>query len=286
MSTIILNATLSVLVIIAGMSLFVKSMSTEWESRDYFARFKGHWWEGIIFSSVITLAVFGTLIYELQDKFLLAPAEGTVHTLVIAGLDPISKLLFITLPLMIVVYALAFSAWTDLWSGHAPSEMAWLGIWLTMPFMIVYLISGDRPQIYISLLVIGFVAFFLYFNRGLGDADVRLLWLINIGTVWWVGLYWTVMLFAIASFLQIIVHFIAQKAGWGRLIDVKYSKLEKSFRRFFAKFNKKIDVNKASRPRRHVPFIPVMAFTWIVGMTVLIVAFPHLLTMNNYTSLL
>lgn len=279
--SILLNATLAVLVVLAGMSLFVQSMQEEWEGREYFARFKGQWWEGILTASLISLGVFYLLVSQLGEAFQ-PPAEGTIHAMSIFGSEPLSKILFLSIPLVIVVYVLAFSAWTDLFSGHAPSEMAWLGIWLTMPFMLGYLLSGDRPQIYISLLIIGFVAFFLYFNRGLGDADVRLLWLINIGTVWWVGLYWTVMLFAIASFLQIIVHLIAQKAGWGRLVNMKYSKLEKSFRRIFAKFNKKIDPNKESRDRRHVPFIPVMALTWIVGLPVLLIWFPEVLPVTNY----
>lgn len=285
MSQILLHATLSVLVVIAGISLFVQTMAAEWESREYFAKFKGHWWEGILFSSTISLGVFYLLTVSLGEEYWLAQ-YGEILSLDFGSEFVIPNIVYLIIPFIIVTYILAFSAWTDMWSGHAPSEMAWLGIWLTMPFMIGYLISNDKPMVYVSLLIMGFVAFFLYFNRGLGDADVRLLWLLNIGTVWWVGLYWTVMLFAAASFLQIIVHAIAQKAGWGRLVELKYSKFEISLRKFAYKFNKKIDVDKVSRERRHVPFIPVMAFTWIVGLTVFLIFLPQELIINNYWSFL
>lgn len=276
----IVNIMLASLVVLFGLGIFTYKMAGVWEERDYFAMFKDRWLHGIGISIAIAVGVLIISVIETKEQIL-----SSDYPISILGSD-INRSIFIMIPLMITVFVMAFSAWTDLWSGHAPSELAWAGIWTSMPFMLVYMFSAtDKPLVWVPVLLWGFVAFMLYFNRGLGDADVRLLWLINIATVWWVGLYWSAILFTVAAFLQIVVHALAQKFEWGRLVNIEYKPREIRRREFWAKYFRNIDPTKESRDRRHVPFIPVMAVAWIGGLTVLVVWFPNELVINNMFSI-
>lgn len=239
------------LIVLAGLNVYTLKFATKkWDEREYFHSFSEKWNKIALGSSVLTVIVAGLVALQ--------------------NIMPLTVYMFV--PFVALVYVFLFSAWTDFKSGYAPSELAWAGILTSLPFMVWGIIMSGENTLYAlaSVVLWGLVCFLLYFNRGLGDADVRLLWLVNVATIWWVGLYWSVILFTVACMIQIVVHVFAQIFGWGRLVEVKYNKREMSYRKFVGKFVKSIDLSKESRSRRHVPFIPVLTLSWVVGLTLLI----------------
>jgi Flp pilus assembly protein protease CpaA len=249
--------TLSVLL---SLSLYVKMFLTvKWNEREYFQPLKPHWNKIIIGSFIMTVLV-GSGLYYLVNLPL-------IHFV----------------PLMILVFVLFFSAWTDFKTAHAPSELAWAGIWLSVPFMLTGFITGGIFfPMFLTVLFWGLVCFLLYFNRGLGDADVRLLWLINISTLWWVGLYWSVLLFSFAAVIQLVIHFVAQVFNWGSLREMKYSKLDLKIREILSNVFKNINLTKTVKTRRHVPFIPALTIGWIIGLSLLLVFIPEYVNVLNF----
>lgn len=242
------------LITVAGLSTYVNLWGVKkWNEREYFAPF-AKMWKGISLFASIGAVMVGAIV------------------------DSLTGLVFIQyIPFIVLAYVFLFSGFTDAKSGYAPSELAWAGIWASLPFMVAGIaVSGDNWGATLgSLVVWGLVAFLLYFNRGLGDADVRLLWLVNVAVIWWVGLYWGVMLFTAAAMLQLVVHLFAGVFNYGRLVEVKYNSREMSYRRFAKKFIPSIDLDKEARMRRHVPFIPALTFTYVAGLTLLIVFIPE-----------
>ena len=245
---------------IFSLSLYVnKFLTSKWDEREYFKPLSQHWLK-INFGAVAATTVVVSLINFISD---------------------LSYIYFV--PLTVMVFVFFYSAWTDLKTGHAPSELAWAGIWLSVPFMLLgFITEGMFLPMFLSVLLWGLVCFLLYFNRGLGDADVRLLWLINIATVWWVGLYWSVLLFSFAAVLQLFIHIFAGLFNWGRLSEVDYSERMLKMRVLLSSVFDKIDVTKKTVTRRHVPFIPALTIGWIVGLTVLLVFIPEYVNVLNF----
>ena len=244
--------------LLGGMSYFFHQKSKEWDDREYFSFFRGDWGNISILSAAVSLVTRTIIVHY-------APATSEI----------------LLIPVSIAVFALVFSAWTDAWSGHAPLEVAWLGIGLSLPFMVYGLFTSHQGWLGLASVAIwGCICFFLYFNRGLGDADVRLLWLINISTIWFVGLYWSTIIFGTAALLQLVVHILASVFKIGTLRDMEYTRRELKRRKFWSKIFKNIDTEKESRVRRAVQFIPVLAFTYIVAFVVLMAFNPELLLVN------
>jgi len=245
---------------VGGLSLYSWRESFFWNQKEYFAKFKEEW------VNIIALAAFVAILTRL-----LVVRNATFEA---------SE--YFLIPLAILAFVLTFSAWTDGWSGYAPQEIAWLGISMSIPIMLAYCLSTPTGWVgLVNVAVWGVVCSILWFQRGLGGADTRLLWLINVTTVWWVGLYWSVVIFGIASLIQIVIHILAQKFNWGTIRTTKYSKSERFFRKAFAKYIKSIDPDKIERPRRHVQFIPVLAIVWIVGIVYLLAFRLELLLVNS-----
>ncbi len=246
------------ILILAGMVYFFQKKSKDWDEREYFHFFKGDWGNISILAFTVSI-VARTLIVHY------APATPE----------------YILIPTSIAIFALAFSAWTDAWSGHAPLEVAWLGIGLTIPFMLYsFFVSQQGLLGFVSVLVWGGICFFLYFNRGVGDADVRILWLVNTATVWFVGLYWSAIIFALAALIQILVHIYAKVFKHGRERYLPYTKRQLRTRLFWSKVFKNIDTNLEGKTHRAVVFLPTLGMTYIVALVILLSFRADLLLVN------
>jgi len=111
--------------------------------------------------------------------------------------------------------------------------------------------------------------FDLLAGHGMGKADMKLLYAAGFAFAWWVSWYYLFVIMLVAMVIQMIVHLFGKRLDLGRLKTMNNSGL----RQLWVNWKNK-DKAKEDIPTTHVslaiPFLPILAFTIIGGVMVLI----------------
>lgn len=165
----------------------------------------------------------------------------------------------------------AFTGWTDLWTRLAPIEMSHLGLYALLPPVVwgllgptlipsrldLSFIFGASSTLYqfgfFALLIPGFF-WILSLTGGIGQADVRGLWMAAFAFAWWVDAE-SMILLALASIgIQALAAIPAHIFKWGEVRKSPFGK----------------------RKSRAIPWLPAINITFTYG-TLLILVLPPLI---------
>lgn len=263
-------------IIIAGMSIFVKKVQPAWSQRGVFSQLDGQWdWIFLLSSATASLTYF----------YLYTHRNDPLATM---SLNVESLPLLVILPMVIAAFVFTLSAWTDAVIHRAPMEIAHLAMALGAVFMFGSAItSGDWSGV-ISAGLWSIIPAILYMQMGFGDADTRLLWVVTFCIAWWAGWYMTFMMFGIACIIQLVLALCYRWTKWGEVIQLKPSSLIISLRKFWKKINPKsnMKLTREKEDRVVTPLIPALAFSYIFILSFLLVTGNDTLLINGGVGIL
>lgn len=244
------------LIIVYFASWFVLKPHFEaWNLRG-FERFHDHWRQiftgaGII-SFLVSVYTYVAMIHS--DQLVKHDAAG-----------------WITLTIGIMTFILCFVSYTDWFTRKAPDEMTSLGNYLFIPIAILGISLGNSkgvpphllPIIVSNIAADGWlqlgvwtalmVVLFVAAGNGMGWADTKILFMVGFALSWWIGADYMIWFMIIACLLQLLLAIPSHFFNWGAM-----------------KPRKKSLFNPKGMPRRALPFLPVLSFTFIVGSIVVI----------------
>jgi hypothetical protein len=271
------------LLIIGGMALviyqktpFISSllMKVDESSRGDFTIFAGKWKWILSLAAAASMIVF---YYLFTNQ--LSPSLGEFSTA--PNITP-----YIILSMVVVTFTFTISAWTDAINHRASAEVAYVGIALTAAIMLTHAIIERDWEGVGSALIFGIIPAALWWYKGIGDADIRLLWVAAFGISWWSGFYMAFMFFGIACVIQAFLHFTYRWHKWGY---PKYMKPNNS-QLFFRKLKKKIlrnsNVKLTLEPEKRIatPLVPALWIGYVVfPCLALVTGYPYLLINGGFS---
>lgn len=251
---------LSAAVIIGGFYLVARMLQPAWSQRDEFYRLDGRWNQGYLFATLISLITYFVLFNYRDNPQVLMVTGQPIHPTIILSMVAIS-------------WVFTFSAWTDALIHRAPMEIAHLGMLFGLLLFIAYCLDTGNWFVFVTFAIWSIIPALLYFQPGMGLADIRLLWVISFAASWWVGWFCAFILFGVAAVIQLIMIPIFQKMKWGKVLDHKPPKINVQFRKLWKKIYRKSKVNISGEPEKRyfTPLIPALAIAYVIILTALLV---------------
>lgn len=177
------------LVILTGLGLYTKNKIPAWNERGFGDR--GLDWSRTAIASLVGGAVLGL------------------------GSAAVSGQWYVGAVMTILGYFGVLATATDLSVLKIPSDISIVAYLLPIPLILLWWPQMDKLSLAFWAVVVGMIFLLAVFSRGMGFADVRILFLTLTGLSWWVGVIPMTYALMGACVLQIVLTLVLPKTSFG-----------------------------------------------------------------------